>query len=662
MDVLIRNRVPRTIQWLLNVFVIYLFLFTAFRLATALVFKPVNIAFLDLIPSFWLGLKYDLRWIALILMPIALLSLFPRLSPYYSYKNKKRWTIYLGIVTLLVLFFYGADFGQFSYIKSRLNADALNFVEDPKDNLLVVWRSYPVIWIVFALIGAVLMMTWMFRRVHVEVADMNSAVHKFDYRRRYHLAALMILSWFLYGFLTWGPLNVFRAFNLNDDFKSNLALNPLQNFFTSLRLTKPDYSTNAKPYYPIMRSFLGMEKMNNADYPFARAQQPISIIPETKPNVVLIVCKNLSMYKTSMGGNKLNATPFLYELSQKGVFFENCFAPAHGTARAIYAILTGIPDVQGRKFSAKNPLTLHQYSLLNNIDSYEKVFFSGANAPLKNFEPLLQQIDGINIVRQEDFKVQPTTVWGLNDTDLLLEVGEKLNQLSSPFFAMVHTSNNQKPFKQESENVNWRNLRMMEKDSLKRYGFESWEEYLSLSYSDYALEQFFNSVSTQPYFDNTLFVLVGDHGFEGETMDYAGGPWSSHRLNELHVPLLFYAPKLLTPQHIEKVVSQIDILPAITALLQEPVMNTTLGRNPFDVKPLEEGAFIIQHHWGWIGFLNRDFYYRKNTANGSEEIFSLGQLPVSDSVKTKMRQLSTAIYESSRWLLYHNQPRSFSPR
>jgi hypothetical protein len=57
---------------------------------------------------------------------------------------KKFWTGYLGIITLLVLFFYGADFGQFAYINARLNADALIFAEDPQESLEMVWQSYPV--------------------------------------------------------------------------------------------------------------------------------------------------------------------------------------------------------------------------------------------------------------------------------------------------------------------------------------------------------------------------------------------------------------------------------------------------------------------------------------------------------------------------------------
>ena len=117
---LIKWRVPKTIQWIVRLFFIYLFIFTGFRIATVICFKPISIGFLELLPSFWLGLKYDLRWIAIILSPIVVLSTYHKFSPFYSERMKKIWTYYLGIITLLVLFFYGADFGQFAYINAQI--------------------------------------------------------------------------------------------------------------------------------------------------------------------------------------------------------------------------------------------------------------------------------------------------------------------------------------------------------------------------------------------------------------------------------------------------------------------------------------------------------------------------------------------------------------
>lgn len=222
----------------MKLFFIYLFIFTAFRVATVLFFKPSELSFSSLIPAFWLGLKYDLRWISVLLLPIAIVSLFKKLNPFYSPGTKKFWTYYLGIVTLFVLFIYGADFAQFSHAQARINADAMLPVKEHGNRFLLIWRNYPVIWISIALLGAVLMVLWMFRRQHVGITDKNAGVHKFTYLRRWHFVGLLVLAWFIYGFFTGGPLKLDRAFRLNNSFTTNLALNPMQNFFTTFRARK----------------------------------------------------------------------------------------------------------------------------------------------------------------------------------------------------------------------------------------------------------------------------------------------------------------------------------------------------------------------------------------------------------------------------------------
>ena len=86
---LIRLKIPKTILWVVNLFFIFFLIFTLFRLATFFAFKPRDLSFGDLLPSFWLGIRYDLRWIAIILLPIIFFSLIPKLSPFYSSRNKK---------------------------------------------------------------------------------------------------------------------------------------------------------------------------------------------------------------------------------------------------------------------------------------------------------------------------------------------------------------------------------------------------------------------------------------------------------------------------------------------------------------------------------------------------------------------------------------------
>ena len=657
---LIKWRVPKTIQWLVKLFFIYLFIFTAFRVATVICFKPKATGILELLPSFWLGLKYDLRWISFVLFPIAIFSLYPKFSPFHSETLKKFWTGYLGIITLLVLFFYGADFGQFAYINARLNADALIFAEDPQESLEMVWQSYPVIWILIGLIGAVLMMVWMFRRTHVGVEDKNANVHKFTYRRRWHLAAILLLGWFMYGFFTARPLNFFRAFNLNDEFKSNLALNPLQNFFTTLRFRDPDYNTKAASYYPTIAGFLNIDPSKRKANHYYRLVQPESRALESQPNVILVICESFSMYKSTMSGNPLNSTPYFNELCKQGIFFDHCFSPSFGTARGVFATITGIPDVQLSKFSTRNEASVNQRTIINDFDGYDKFYFIGGRSQFNNFSGLIKNINDVKVYEEGSYSSPKINVWGISDKNLFLEANKVLADRPKPFFAIIQTADNHRPFNIPAEDSDFVSRTIPEEELLK-YGFESQKEFNAFAYTDYCFKYFMEAAKKESYYNNTIFVFVGDHGVEGNAGALYPAAWTEQRLSDEHIPLLFYAPSLLSPQKRSEPVSQIDVLPTIAGMIQQPYVNSTLGRDLLDNCKTPNAAFIIYHAPGWIGIVGDDYFYRKNIRIKKEELVPVkNNLPAlskqqEDSLKHHYSELTSAMYETARWMLVNNK-------
>ena len=657
---LISWRVPKTIQWIVKLFIIYLCIFTAFRIATVICFKPASISVFELGSAFFLGLKYDLRWIAIMLLPIALLSLFPKLSPFTSERGKKLWTVYLGVTTLLVLFFYGADFGQFAYINARLNADALIFIRDPRESINMVWQSYPIVWILFGLAGAVMMMIWMFRRMHGGVAEKNQNIHKFTYRRRWHAAAILLLGWFVYGFFTLKPLDVFRAFNLNDGFKSNLALNPMQNFFTTLQYTNPDHNTKAAEYYNDISKLLRLKEDANFRKPYSRLVHPGSKAFESQPNVVVVICESFSMYKSSMSGNPLNSTPYFNQMCNEGIFFERCFTPTFGTARGVFATLTGIPDVQLSKFSTQNEEAVNQRTIINDFIGYEKFYFIGGRSQFNNFKGLVANINNLHVYEEGSYKAPNLNVWGISDKNLFLEANEVLSKQEKPFFAIIQTADNHRPFDIPEEDKDFERDLLTDEDLVK-YGFESLKEFHAFAYTDYCIKKFIEAAKNSPHFNNTIFIFTGDHGVEGNATAIYPQAWTEQRLADEHVPLLFYAPALLTPQKRYETVSQIDILPTIAGMMQQPYLNTTLGRDVLDSTKKENAAFIIYHAPGWIGVVNDDYFFRKNIRFKKEELVPVrNNLRVlskvqEDSVKAHLSQLTSAYYETARWMLINNK-------
>ena len=655
---LTRFKIPKTLLWVTNLLLIFMGIFMLFRLATYFAFKPKDFSLGDVIPSLLMGIRYDLRWISIILLPIVLLSCIPRLSPFYSSQNKKWWTWYLAVVTFIVFFFFAADFGSFSYNRTRLDAGAMNFAEDPGISIQMLFQTYPMVWMLLGLVVAVLFFRWMYHKSHWHVINKTDGLG-IPYQRKHFVIAVFLLAFFMYGRLAWPPLSWSNCFVFRDSFKSYLALNPLQNFFSTLKLRKPIFNEQkAREVFPLMSEMLQLPPQNNFSY--RREMQPGSNAIESRPNIVLVQCESFSMYKSSMSGNPLNTTPYFDSLCRNGIFFERCFTPHFSTARGLFATLFGIPDAQLFKFSSRNPLALKQHTIVDNFTGYDKHYFLGGSPEFNNFEGLLKNIDDLQMHTEESFKSPKINVWGISDKDLFMEANEVFKKKTRPFFAYIQTSDNHRPYMiPKADTADFKGV-FVSDEELKRYGFESLQEYQAFRYSDYCFRKFMEAASKEDYFHNTIFVFAGDHGVAGNATAMYPAAWTGQRLTDEHVPLLFYAPYLLKPQRRREVVSQIDILPTIAGMLQQPYVNTSLGRDLLHPDKKNNFAFITNTA-GTIGMVTDDFYFTKNL-NFPDEIFvpvsgrsSLYTQSQKDSIRQQLSVFTTAYFETARYLIMNNK-------
>ena len=110
-------------------------------------------------------------------------------------------------------------------------------------------------------------------------------------------------------------------------------------------------------------------------------------------------------------------------------------------------------------------------------------------------------------------------------------------------------------------------------------------------------ETFIEAAKKETYFNNTIFVFVGDHGIRGDAGNMFPKAWEADGLTTQHVPLLFYSPSLLAPQRINRTCSQLDLLPSVTALAKISFVNTTLGKNLFDTVQKIMFVLKIQHFY-----------------------------------------------------------------
>ncbi|MEI2738429.1 MAG: sulfatase-like hydrolase/transferase [Chitinophagaceae bacterium] len=654
----------KLIRWLLLNGLFFLLTMSLLRLVFHLLFAPSGEKII--FKAFWMGFRYDARVVCIFLLAVWIVGLFHSFKPFTNKISRKTLLIFSRFFGVLLIIIYTFDFAHFAYLRQRLNASVLSYAEDAGISIRMVWESYPVLkillgWVFgFAVIFYATRFLYRISNKPPEIATKKNRVLTYS-------ICFLVFAVAIFGRIGQFPLRWSDAYRLNSDYKASLALNPFQSFASSLKFRGATYDIEkAKQYYSLISSQLGVSNPDSAKLNFLRKMVSNDSGMKSKPNIVLVICESFSAYKSSMWGNPLNTTPYFNSLCEKGIFFKNCFSPAYGTARGVWAIITGVPDVTELKTASRNPNLVDQHTILNDIKGYEKFYFIGGSASWANIRGVLKgNIKDLKLYEQEDYKSPSIDVWGISDKNLFLEANTVLKKQTSPFFAVIQTADNHRPYSipaEDKPNIKFRNL---PKDTLEKYGFWTNEELNAYSYMDYTYRVFIEAASREKYFNNTIFVFIGDHGIRGNAGDMMPKVWTNQGLTTQHVPLLFYAPSMLQPSVKERKVSQVDIMPGIAHLANLEVSNTTLGRNifstPFSADSISNHTFVIDPDKRTIGLLSGKYYYEFDLKTKKDGIYSLvsnASLPPgepADTLVSKMRDITFGYYEISRYMLFNNK-------
>jgi phosphoglycerol transferase MdoB-like AlkP superfamily enzyme len=652
--------IPKLTRWILWTGLIFLVLFTLMRLGLFILSNQQSYGLRQLGGAFFLGLRYDLRMISILLVVMLIIGSIPALHPFSSTRGKKGWMIILGVVVLFALFFFSVDFAHYAYLEQRLNASVLNYLQDARISMGMVWQSYPIIRLVLGvlLVGALIL--WIIHRSHRFVSK-----QPFTGTRRSRIISFILLflvsGFFIFGKFGQYPLRWSDAFAQGSDYKAYLALNPFESFFSTLKFRHSTYDEKkVKEGVTVIGSYFSFSPTDNP-LQFSRTVAPRPGAITSKPNIVLVICESFSAYKSSMFGNPLNTTPFFDSLCRQGIFFDHCFTPTYGTARGVWATITGTPDVEMPNTASRNPAAVDQHTIINNFTDYEKFYFLGGSTSWANIRGVLtNNINGLHLYEQEDYKAEKIDVWGISDKNLFLEANKVLASQQKPFFAIIQTADNHRPYTIPKEDQKEFIKVEAPVDSLRKYGFESLAEMNAFRYTDFGYRKFIEAARAETYFNNTIFVFIGDHGISGNADALFPHAWTAQRLTSMHVPLLIYAPGLLKPQRVHDISSQTDVLPTIAGLCNIPYKNSTLGKDMLD-SATKGFAFIFDPDNKMAGVVKGDYLYRKQFESKKEELVSIiNNEPVpNDAAHTAiahdMQVLTDALYETAKYMILNNK-------
>ena len=324
-------------------------------------------------------------------------------------------------------------------------------------------------------------------------------------------------------------------------------------------------------------------------YPFVDkniTRQVTSDKPEIHPNIVLITVESLSAEYMETFGNKDHLTPYLDKLAKESLFFTNLYATGTRTVYGLSAITLSIPPIPGNAI-ARRPNNGNLFSLgaVLNRKGYDSRFLYGGFGYFDNMNTFFSG-NGYRIVDRSQLAENEITfanIWGVCDEDIYqktLKENDASYAKGQPFFDMIMTTSNHQPFTFPDGKIS------IESGTGRKGG---------VRYTDYAIERFIEAAKKRPWFDNTIFVIVADHT--------AG---SSGKLDltpeRHHIPMLFYAPKLIAPATIDTMASQIDLAPTLLGLMNADYESRFYGR---DLREAGEArAFIANYQH--VGLLKPD--------------------------------------------------------
>lgn len=580
---------------------VQLLLYSALRLVFWLVFGTEAAAQTgDLRLAFALGARFDLRLSLFVALPLALLSPVPGLRP-SAKAGRILWSIWIGCALFTVLLAYVSDLGHYGWLHERLDAAVLDELRSPGEAVGMIWQSYPV---GAGLLGLALA-AWGLARLARALGGLAARPTTLPRRRKagaYAVgAALAALG--IYGNVSWYPLRWSQAFFSPDPFVSALASNPVLYFVETLGRAGPtvDRAAVARDYARLA-DLLEVDAPDAAALDFTRRVTPAER-PPFRPNLVLIHLESWAAFQTGTLGNPLPSSPCFDRLASDSLLFTHGFVPSGPTARSVFSVLTGLPDVAVNnpdRSASRDPHLVRQPTLVDALTEHRKFYFLGGSANWANIRALFAgNIAGIEIHEEGDYPGRARAdVWGISDYDLFEEAAATLDACPGPFFAFIQSAGNHPPYTIPSDAHGFERT-TLDEETLQQAGFKSAAAFDGFRFLDHALGHFFELARRSPWYRNTVFALYGDHGVPAVN----DLPFERMGLVRQHVPLVIHSPALVpVGRRIEWPASSVDLLPTCLSLMGVPYTNTALGRDALAERAPERRFAVlsdglIQDHW-----------------------------------------------------------------
>ena len=348
--------------------------------------------------------------------------------------------------------------------------------------------------------------------------------------------------------------------------------------------------TDGKPINQNKTQYLAVNLYNSStednsytsteEYPLVKKPNIVNVLgeyfdlKEKKPNIVFIMVEGLGRDFVGEGAEYGGFTPFLDSLSTKSLYWENFLSNTGRTFGVLPSLLGSLPfGKSGFMELEEYPNKLTLFSVLKN-NGYHTSFYQGTNSSFDKVDRFLksENVDfvldksGFGVNYEQQAEDAAGSSWGYPDKELFKKSISLPREENQPRLEVYMTISTHEPFIPPNQEYYEREVETI----LSKGDFNSRVEnviekndnvFATLLYTDEAIKWFMDAYKSQPNYENTIFIITGDHRLIPIPQ--------RNNISRFHVPLIMYSPMLKTTRKISSVSSHFDVTPSILALLED---------------------------------------------------------------------------------------------
>ena len=590
----------------------YFFLWVGYFLFTRAVFllfyidKTSELSKLEIFKTFSYGVKLDFSFAAyLSLIPFLIIIFSVWFSKKIILNTIKAYTFSLiFVINLLVLI----DVMLYKSWGVRIDSTLLTYINTPKIMLASISTLQLIGGILIWILSSLAIYFWFVKKI-------NKSSKKLDKGKFWEAPIFLILAASLIipvrGGLQTIPINQSNVYFSNNMFANHAAINPLWNFANTLT-----HKVDDKNPYKTFDNGVAKTIIKNTKNQLKNSSID-SLLKTEKPNVILIIWESLSAKSVGVLGGEPDVTENLNRLSKEGILFTNFYGNGDRTDKGLAAILSGYYP-QPTSSIIKMPHKTRKLPMLTkemkNL-GYNSAFYYGGDTNFGNMNTYLRNGEIDFILDGSSFdKENWNSKWGAHDHVFLEYFLKDLSvKQKEPFFRIALTLTSHEPY---------------EFPDTYKFGKNS-DEALHKSaqaYTDKAIGKFIEDAKKQPWWDNTLVVIMSDHG---HPLPKHKGYFNSPK--KFQIPMLWLGGALnKTGIEIDNFSAQTDFAYTLIDLLNGNANQFPFGKNLLNTSKDNYAHFIFNKGFGTIsknGTFVYDYVSKKSIIeNGnSKKLDSLGK-------------------------------------